>query len=377
MNSTTPIYISAATIYSPLGKTISSNFEALLRKESGVQLISDARFFSTEIPLSKINDIELCSTTGEYLFGTRFDTILMQCALQLKEETSIDLSSTDVLIILSTTKGNIELLNDTKLQEKLLLAYSAKKVANYFQNPNEPIVISNACISGISACIAGARYIKSGKYKHIVIIGCDALSKFVINGFTSFHAISKTTCRPFDKDRDGISLGEAAAACILSSEEKSSILLLGGAISNDANHISGPSRTGEELSFCINQSLLEGSVHAQDIDFICAHGTATSYNDEMESLAIEKSNLNDALVYSLKAHYGHTLGTAGILEILIAVECLKRNIILPSTGFESHGVTGQINVNNQLVEKELQYAIKTGSGFGGCNAAVLMKKLLE
>ena len=113
---------------------------------------------------------------------------------------------------------------------------------------------------------------------------------------------------------------------------------------------------------------------ATEIDFISAHGTATVYNDEMESKAISLVGLNKMPVFSLKAHYGHTLGASGIIESIISIECLKRNAILPSLGFDTIGVSGDIFINEHLLEKELSYAIKTASGFGGCNAALLLKK---
>lgn len=107
---------------------------------------------------------------------------------------------------------------------------------------------------------------------------------------------------------------------------------------------------------------------------ICAHGTATAYNDEMESLAIEAAGLSDVPVFSLKGAYGHTLGAAGVLETLLLAEGLKRNCILPNLNFSTPGVSGRITVSTQLEHRPMQYALKTGSGFGGCNAALLLEK---
>ncbi len=358
----------------PLGMSVDENMLALIERKSGIKKIKDDRFSKTTLPFGKINDDLLLNSAGDYIYGTRFDTLLMMCASQLNANTSIDLSTKDVLFILSTTKGNIELLDDQYQQEKLLLTYSASLLQTFFQNPNKPWIISNACISGISAFVVAKRLLSKGYYKHIVVIGCDTLTEFVISGFTSFHAISTEICKPFDLHRDGITLGEACAASILSTTLQSSIILKGGTISNDANHISGPSKTGEELSYCINNTLIKSNTDASSVDFISAHGTATNYNDEMESLAIEKSSLNEAAVFSLKANYGHTLGAAGILETIIAAESMIRGIIPPSIGYCEHGVSGHINVNATLKNQKSHFALKTGSGFGGCNASILLEK---
>ncbi|MBK6818774.1 MAG: beta-ketoacyl synthase [Bacteroidetes bacterium] len=259
--------------------------------------------------------------------------------------------------------------------EQIDLNYSASLLQQCFRNPNQVMIVSNACISGISAAIVASRYIQAGLYKHVLVIGCDVVSRFVLSGFNSFLAISKNGCKPFDIDRDGVVLGEACGAILLSSEHTSEIVVAGGGITNDANHISGPSKTGEELAYCIQQLLQQSSVSQDEISFISAHGTATQYNDEMESKAIAMAGLNHVPLFSLKAQYGHTLGASGVIECIISVECLKRNILLPSVGFKTKGVSGDITISQQILEKELRYAVKTTSGFGGCNAALLLKKV--
>lgn len=309
----------------------------------------------------------------EFNTQTRFDSLLLKCACDLQQHSLLDLSSPDVKVILSSTKGNIELLAQQPDNPKVSLNYSASLLKNYFNQPNDVMIISNACISGLSASIVAKRLLQAGMYKHAVVIGCDVLSNFVISGFNSFHALSKIACKPFDLNRSGITLGEAAAGLVISTVIQSEISIQSGFISNDANHISGPSKTGEELGYCINQSMNDGCIQASEIDFVSAHGTATMYNDEMESKALEFSALSHTPVFSVKAVYGHTLGASGVMELLISSECLQRNCILSSLGFDEHGVSGNIQVSRSVQYKPLQYALKTGSGFGGCNAAVLLK----
>jgi 3-oxoacyl-[acyl-carrier-protein] synthase-1 len=220
------------------------------------------------------------------------------------------------------------------------------------------------------------RLLQGGRYKHAVIAGADVISKFIVSGFESFQALSSAICRPFDKSRNGLNLGEGAGTIILSVDEKykGKTRVTGGAISNDANHISGPSRTGEELAYAIKTAVDEADLSAESIDFVSAHGTATPYNDEMEATAISLAGLQSAPVYSLKPHYGHTLGAAGVIESIISIYAMRQNLVLPTPGFKEPGLSAQINVSDRLANKPLNHFVKTASGFGGCNAAVVFSK---
>ncbi|MBL7764699.1 MAG: beta-ketoacyl synthase [Chitinophagaceae bacterium] len=373
MQNQLPVNITATALTTPLAIGVDENMQALLLGASGIQQLHDEQFSNFRLPLAAFDQNQIAAWQDRFNTYSRFDSLLLACAAQLKDKCTIDLSSPEVAIIMSTTKGNIELLDDVRHTEKCLLTYSANLLKDYFQNPNEPFIISNACISGLSSILWAKRLLQSNQFKHVVVIGCDVLTRFVISGFNSFHALSKEPCRPFDSQRNGINLGEAAAACILSAGDNvEGVEILSGLVSNDANHISGPSKTGEELAHCIQYALQSANIQPTEIGFISAHGTATVYNDEMESKAFEIAGLTNIPVFSLKAHYGHTLGAAGVLETIISSECLKKNIVLPSVNFESMGVSGNIQVNTHLLQKESRYAIKTGSGFGGCNAALLL-----
>jgi len=242
---------------------------------------------------------------------------------------------------------------------------------------NKPLLVSNACISGLLALLMGLRLIQSGRYENAVIAGCDVITKFILSGFQSFMAVSAYPCKPFDAERDGVTLGEGAATVILSSQKKyaSDIKLAGGSVSNDANHISGPSRTGEELALAINNALNNAQISALDIDFISAHGTATIYNDEMEAKAISLANMESVPVNSLKGNFGHTLGAAGLIESVISIHSLNENIVLPTKNFNSPGVSKPINICCTLQTAALKNCLKTASGFGGCNAALVFSKI--
>ena len=377
----TDIFISSDNIFSPIGKSSAENFQQLQQNVSGIKIQDDKTM--GELPfyasLFSANDATFLNNNlgGNY---TKFEKLVIASINNALVGTNIDATDKDTILIISSTKGNISLLEtgvpSAPLNKRIALHTSAKLIAAYFKFSNQPVVVSNACISGILAVLTGMRLIQSGQYKHAVVAGADVISKFVLSGFQSFQAISPKVCKPFDAARDGINLGEAAGTVILTSEKKysSGIKVTGGAISNDANHISGPSRTGEELCIAIKKAMDMASVTSRDIDFISAHGTATIYNDEMEAKALNLANLQTVPVNSLKAYYGHTLGAAGLIESIVSLHSLKENLVIPSLGFENLGVTEPINICTTLYKSPLQHCLKTASGFGGCNAAMVFSK---
>ncbi|MBC7891052.1 MAG: beta-ketoacyl synthase, partial [Sphingobacteriaceae bacterium] len=148
----------------------------------------------------------------------------------------------------------------------------------------------------------------------------------------------------------------------------------GGAISNDANHISGPSRTGDGLSTAIGGALRAARLSAEVIDFVSAHGTATRHNDEMEAAALTWAGVQAAPVNSLKGYFGHTLGAAGLIETLVSARSLRENRMLPTAGFSQSGVSTPLNIPSTLHLASLRHCLKTASGFGGCNAALVLSK---
>ena len=372
------VFTIADNIFSPLGHSSVENFNQLKQSVSGVKQHSNTAL--SEHPFyASLFTKDNFETTGSGKY-TRFENLLIASITGALEHTAIDCASSKTILIISSTKGNISLLETEApgedFNKRISLTTSAKLVAAHFGFINEPVVISNACISGLLAIITGMRMIQSGKYDNAVIAGADVISKFVLSGFQSFQAISNEPCKPFDAARNGINLGEGAGTLILSSTKQNAeqIKVTGGAISNDANHISGPSRTGEELGYAITKAIKSAGISPAAIDFVSAHGTATIYNDEMESKAITLAALQDVEINSLKGYYGHTLGAAGIIESIVTIHSMKENLILPTMGYQHIGVTSPINVSTSLHNASLKNCIKTASGFGGCNAAVVFSK---
>ena len=366
------VYVIADNIVSPLGPTAAANFAAVTGGSSGIRLHNDillspspfyAAMFSPELPAGY----------------TKFEHLLISSVREALSQSGIDITSPRTAFLVSTTKGNIELLEQQRdhpqVTEQMELTVTARKVADHFHYPGTPLVISNACISGLLAILIAQRLIVSGQYDHAVVTGADVVTQFVLSGFQSFQAVSPEPCRPFDADRKGVTLGEGAGTVILSNRQDlaapGAVVVKAGSVSNDANHISGPSRTGAELGMAMRLAMLNSGLTPDDIGFVSAHGTATLYNDEMEAKALHLAGLQDTPVNSLKGYYGHTLGAAGLIEAIIGIRALQQQVLIPTRGFEQLGVSMPVNVIKKLEQRPMRHYLKTVSGFGGCNAAVV------
>jgi 3-oxoacyl-[acyl-carrier-protein] synthase I len=393
------VFVAADNIFSPLGTTTAENFSQLKKGISGVARhvrpeMSDQPFYAslfdpgfthTVSPLTHVvSPITRPASSLTQLAPpfTKFEQLLQSSIADALATGGFDPTDPRTILILSTTKGNISLLETApsgetlELNQRIALSSSARLIADYFHFAHSPIIVSNACISGLLAMITAMRLIRSGRYDNAVVAGADVISRFVLSGFNSFQAISPGICRPFDRSRDGINLGEGAGTVILSAQQqyRDRIRLAGGSVGNDANHISGPSRTGQELAQVIDKSLKDAGCDRKTIGFISAHGTATVYNDEMEAKAITLAGLQSVPTNSLKGYYGHTLGAAGLIESIVTLQSMREDLVLPSLGFEEDGVTAPLNISTSLLHTPLNTCMKTASGFGGCNAAVVMSK---
>ena len=361
-------------ILSPLGAGTAENYQAVKAGRSELRRY-EGLWKLPEPFVASLLDRGSVSVKGDYTF---FEKMVIASATPAIAQAGIDPASPRVLFILSTTKGNVHLLDKSfsaYRRDRVLPSTAAGVVARHFGNPNLPVTVSNACTSGVCALITAMRLLEQGVYDHAVVMGADMQSPFIISGFQSFKALSPEPCRPFDKDRCGLNLGEAAATIILTRRElapEAGWTLVRGAIRNDANHISGPSRVGEG-SFRALAAVL-GDTPADDIAFINAHGTATPYNDEMESIAITRAGLQEVPVNSLKGYYGHTMGAAGVLESILSMQAVDNHTVLPTRGFAALGVTHPLKVTNQLATTNKRAFVKLLSGFGGCNAALLFRK---
>ena len=376
-------FVIATNLVSPLGFNTEDNFQQIQAQKSGLNFSSFD--FSTEsFCVSKISENfvnqrfkNLCGIEEGY---TKLEKMCILSVADALKQTSQNCLGKDSILIFCSTKGNIDLLeNIVKNQtfdKALLLNQTANRIAEFLGFENKPIVVSNACVSGTQGILVAKRFIDAGMYKNVVVLGGDLVSKFTVSGFNAFSALSNEPCKPFDENRRGVNLGEGAATVILSNksnENQEEIIVKAGYGSNDATHISAPSRSGQGLMKAIQK--ISEVADLQKVDFISAHGTATRYNDDMESQALAATLLNHVPIHSLKGYFGHTLGAAGVLESVIGIASLRHNQTIISKGFETAGTAQILNPIRAIENKKLRSFLKTSSGFGGCNAAVLFSKI--
>jgi 3-oxoacyl-[acyl-carrier-protein] synthase-1 len=377
------VYLSYNNIISSLGFSSEQVIDNIHNQVSGLSLIDNKilfpkTFYSSLIDTDKLEtEFSVFEPKNEH---TRLEQMMITSLSSTIKKSGLKISDR-VGLIIATTKGNIDVLdaNSSFSKERVYLNELGNQVGSFFGFKNKPIVVSNACVSGILAIAVAKRYITQGVYDHMFVVGGDVVTEFILSGFNSFQAMSSEMCRPYCKTRKGINIGEVAASVLVTSDKKylnnDSVEVLGEGSCNDANHISGPSRTGEGLFRSIKSALKQAQLSSTEIDYISAHGTATNYNDEMEAIAFNRHNLSTVPLNSLKGYFGHTLGASGLLETIVGMHSLKNNTLYSSLGFQELGVSEPINVIQRTTPKELNVFLKTASGFGGCNTAILFKKV--
>lgn len=338
--------IISTNITSPLGLTTEENYRAVREGMSSLrQYAAGTRGVPFAFCASLFDDNPL------------FEELAVQSACEALSRVSIDASRT--VFILSSTKG--ELLTP--------LGDTATRIARRIGIANKPVVVCNACISGVAAQVLAMRLIDAGEYDYAVVTGADVLTDFIISGFQSLKSLSPEPCRPFDIERLGLNLGEAAATMVFAHDDDTAGWHVeAGAVANDSYHITNPHPKGEGCYRAIKQ--VEEGRDGSELAAVSVHGTATMYNDQMEAMAIGRSGLADVPLTALKSYCGHTLGAAGLLETILTARALDDGLILPVKGFETLGVSVRMNISSEARHTQKRDFIKVMSGFGGCNAAI-------
>lgn len=368
----------STNIVSPLGMSSQENWHAVMQGRSALRRLENYK----GIPLPFVASVFTPEQVEDLAIEgfTRFESLAIRSITEALTHTDLDVHGERTIFILSTTKADVEELGFAAERDGDYHrpALSAQRIAEYVGIGGGAIVCCNACISGVSAQILADRLISTGHYDNAVVCGADLVSSFTASGFLSFKSLSNEACRPFDADRQGLNLGEAAATIVLTradSLREGDWLLEHGEMDNDAFHLSTPAPSGEGARKVL-EAVMKGR-DASELAFVSAHGTATMFNDQMESVAIEKAGLSAVPLTALKGWFGHTLGASGVLEVILGMMAVSESVVLPLRGFREIGVSGKVNVSPELRATDKNSFLKMISGFGGCNAAALYRRVRE
>ena len=366
----------STNIVSPLGMSSQENWRAVMQGRSALRRLENYK----GIPLPFVASVFTPEQVEELAVEgfTRFESLAIRSITEALTHTDLDVHGERTIFILSTTKADVEELGFAAERDGDYHrpALSAQRIAEHVGIGGGSIVCCNACISGVSAQILADRLISCGHYDNAVVCGADLVSSFTASGFLSFKSLSNEACRPFDADRQGLNLGEAAATIVFTradSLREGDWLFERGEMDNDAFHLSTPAPSGEGARK-VMEAVMKGR-DASELAFVSAHGTATMFNDQMESVAIEKAGLSSVPLTALKGWFGHTLGASGVLEVILGMMAVSESVVLPLRGFREIGVSGKVNLSPELRATDKNSFLKMISGFGGCNAAALYRRV--
>lgn len=292
-----------------------------------------------------------------------------------------------LLFIFAAAKGELTSLEQyykgdtsTDICGSLLDMQCIRAVRALAVTPAHTVIMSSACASGAAAIDFAKEQLIPGRYTDVLIFGFDTISEFVVKGFNALNALSAEPARPFDKSRNGLTLGDGAALVHLTYENASQgeIVICGSGTSNDANHRTGPSRTGDGLHRAIAAALDDAHITPEHIAAVKCHGTATNYNDAMEAKALF-STFGESIppTLSLKGALGHTSGAGSLLEICLSAEFVRRHRIPPTIGFTEHGVDEPVKVSASCQSIDKTHILCLSAGFGGLNCAVILKEMQQ
>ena len=368
----------STNIVSPLGMSSQENWRAVMQGRSALRRLENYKGIPLPFVASVFTpeQVEKLAVEG----FTRFESLAIRSITEALTHTDLDVHGERTIFILSTTKADVEELGFAAERDGDYHrpALSAQRIAEHVGIGGGAIVCCNACISGVSAQILADRLISCGHYDNAVVCGADLVSSFTASGFLSFKSLSNEACRPFDADRQGLNLGEAAATIVFTRADSlrdGDWLFERGEMDNDAFHLSTPAPSGEGARKVL-EAVMKGR-DASELAFVSAHGTATIFNDQMESVAIEKAGLSSVPLTALKGWFGHTLGASGVLEVILGMMAVSESVVLPLRGFREIGVSGKVNLSPELRATDKNSFLKMISGFGGCNAAALYRRVRE
>ncbi len=393
------VAITGMGIISAIGKTVEENYNALITEQKGISSIEN--FHTVHKDVIKVGEIKLTNPQLEQLLGLSSDNNYSRTAMlgayaakKAIEDAGISnmndcrsglISSTSVGGMDMTERFYYEYFEDEACQKYISshdAGDSSHKIAEYIGLEGFVSTISTACSSAANAIMMGARMIQQGKLDRVVVGGTDALAKFTINGFKTLMILSDTYNTPFDNNRKGLNLGEAAAFLVLESDElvqKSNKKVLayvsGFGNANDAYHQTASSENGDGAFLAMEKALKIAGLQPSHIDYVNAHGTATPNNDLSEGRALIRIfGDNTPEFSSTKAFTGHTLAAAAAIEAVYSVLALQNNVVFPNLNFVTPMEEFNLIPQTSLKNKEINHVLSNSFGFGGNCSTVIFSK---
>jgi 3-oxoacyl-[acyl-carrier-protein] synthase-1 len=393
------VAITGMGIISSIGNSVEENFQSLKNGKTGISTIENLETIHKEVIM--VGEIKLSN---------------QQLAQKLNLSQDNNFSRTTLLGAIAVCEAienaNISNINDCRsgfisatsvggmdLNEKYFYDYyqdesvrrflnshdagdSSHQIADYIGLKGMVTTVSTACSSAANAIMLGCRLIQSGQLDRVIVGGTDALAKFTINGFKTLMILSDTYNTPFDNDRKGLNLGEAAAFLVLESDEivqknnkKVLAYVSGFGNANDAFHQTASSENGEGAFLAMQKAFKLADLKPEDIDYINAHGTATPNNDLSEGRAILRMFTDNVPDFSsTKAFTGHTLAAAAAIEAVYSVLALQHNLVFPNMNFKKPMEEFNLIPQTILKEKSINHVLSNSFGFGGNCSTVLFSK---
>ena len=369
------VAITGVGAVSALGTGVDALERRLLNGESGITGHPDYRS-DPAFPVAAV-DIR---TSIEEDRARRHAVLAAKEALEDAGWSPVDVASPRTMLVVATTKAGLNVAERAMERrvaaehvEQAFLFALAPRLAEALGMTGPRHTVSLACASGIVAVGLARQALLRGDADRALVVGADALCNFIFRGFATLQALDPAGSRPFDARRAGLTVGEGAAAVALDRGD-GPVLTLGYGASNDANHITGPARDGRGLVAALEQSLAEAEVPPANVGFAVLHGTGTRYNDAMEGVAYAKVFGERALpALSIKGAVGHTMGAAGLMNLVVAVRGLLSNRVPPSVGMSSPDLDIPLDVvSGEPRSVSSSWAVTSASGFAGVNAAVVI-----
>ncbi len=394
------IAITGMGIISAIGNNVSENYAALIAENTGISTITQIDTVHKHNIL--VGEVKATNAQLEQRLGLAPNTVsrsplmaMIAVDEALAQAGIADINDYKTGLISSTTVGGMD------KSEQYFFDYfennahhrhinglhagdSTLKIAHHIGlKESLATTISTACSSAANAIMLGARLIKSGHLDRAIVGGTDALSKFTINGFKTLMILSDTHNTPFDENRKGLNLGEAAAYMVLESDElvkkeKRNVMayVKGYGNANDAYHQTASSDNGDGAVLAMEKALAMAGLTPNDIDYINAHGTATPNNDLSEGRAMLRVFGNAMPPFSsTKPYTGHTLAVAGAVEAIYSVLALQHNVVYPNLNFMNPMKEFDLLPQLRREEKALNNVLSNSFGFGGnCTTLIVSRK---